>query len=114
MKKMYLTHANNTYKLTYNTDTKVASNVATNSINSLLSAYLLDYDLSHSALSLSATYTNLAKSTGSSSVLYTTDNTIYQDSFNNYLLALSTTSLTTTYNNYTYRPIRTQAFSTSL
>jgi hypothetical protein len=98
------------YSLYYNAS-NLEKTIEENSYKSILSAYLLDYELMSSNLSLHSA-TQEQQST-SDSLLYTPDNTVYQDSYNNYLLALSSTTLTTKYNNYSYNKINTKAFKFS-
>ena len=82
-----------------------------NNYKSVLSAYLLDYELMSSNLSLFSTIQQ--KQSSLDSLLYTPDSTVYQDSYNNYLLALSSTTLTTRYNNYSYSKANTNTFKFS-
>jgi hypothetical protein len=98
------------YSLYYEVS-KSENTIRENNYKSVLSAYPLDHDQLSSNLSLSSTAQGQHSSLDS--LLYTPDSTVYQDSYNNYLLALSSTTLTTKYNNYSYNKINTKSFKFS-
>jgi hypothetical protein len=110
-KKFYLSSNVSNYVLNYNSYEPTSKNLSVN-YQSVVSAYLQDYNLATNNLNLNVL--NNSTSASSSSVLYSTDSTIYQDSYNSYLLALSSTTLNTNFNNYIYSSIKSNEFKCSL
>jgi hypothetical protein len=110
-KKFYLSSSTSNYVLSYNSSQAIPKNSQVN-YQSVLSAYLQDYNLATNNLSLRSLEHSSALS--NSSVFYSTDNTIYQDSYNSYLLALSSTTLNTNFNNYKYSSVKSNGFKYSL
>ena len=106
MKKAYLPMNTSDYSLSYSNISSLSSPKNTKK-DALLSAYLLDYPLSHSNISLAPYSVASDMSVISNYTLFNSDNTIYQDSYNNYLFSLSTTSITSNFNAYNNNLIST-------
>jgi hypothetical protein len=114
MKKSFFTIVANNYRLEYNTDTTPVNNSSRlNNSQYVLSAYLLDYSLLCKLLSFSNTTTESVNSPNTSINinLYSSENNIYQDSFNNYLVNLNSTTLSSNYNYYSYGATTYKKFS---
>jgi hypothetical protein len=105
MKKAYLGLNNSNYSLYFNRSlAKYQSSPS--SQNTLLSAYLLDYSLFYNYLSFNSSLTSATPSTYlHKAMLYNSDNTIYQDSFNNYLSSLSSTSLVSSHSYFSFTKV---------
>lgn len=110
-KKMLLTlnHANYTLNFEPNPRTTLASATSSSDISA---AYLLDYNLMNSLLLLpKSSLTQATKATHASSIaLFNQDKTIYQDSVNNYLFNISTTTLTNNLPSYKHSCSNSNAF----
>ena len=116
MKKMFYGLDMSTYTVNLSPSSNINTDLKSNSsANSLLSAYMLDYNLSYSHLSLGSNYlysqdiADLAKFN-----ITNNDNTIYQDSYNNYIFSLSSTSLIANFNNFKHNKVDTNNFSSYL
>jgi hypothetical protein len=108
---MLLGTNHSTYTLNFEPDS--GSNIA-NSVDSssIATAYLLDYDLMQSLLTLpSATSYEVSTSFNAHNLtLVSSDKTVYQDSFNNYLFNISTTTLSNNLSNYKYSNTKSSSF----
>jgi hypothetical protein len=116
MKKMYFGLNSSSYSLSYdNLTTKEALSYKDSSVSSLASAYLLDYNLSYSSISVNSTLSTLpVNNITQYSNLFSLDNTLYQDSYNNYAFSLSSTSTTTNLNNFRHRRSSLNNFTSNL
>ena len=110
-KKMLLGLNHSTYTLNFEPSSAVSTSNDLSS-SSVTTAYLLDYDLMHSLLALPSSSSSEAKSNFNSSnlTLVSSDKTVYQDSFNNYLFNISTTTLSNNLSNYRYSNTKTSSF----
>ena len=115
MKKMNFGLNTSTYTLTNNNDHAYKDSLTKSNSSSILSAYLLDYNLSYSSISLSNSASVLTNS-GSrlNANLSSSDSTVYQESFNNYLLSLSSTNLVSNYNNFNYSKVPCKSFTANI
>ena len=111
MKKTLFTLAPSTYSLSYSSN-NTQDLIKENNTSSIAPAYLLDYQLMQNLLVLPSKKSvfisdefNLKNTS-----LITTDKTIYQDSFNNYLLNISSTTLTASLPNYSYHTTKSNTF----
>jgi hypothetical protein len=110
-KKMLLGLNHSTYTLNF--EPSSTSNTSSSlSSSSITSAYLLDYDLMQNLLSLPTSTSNeVANSFNSHNLtLVSSDKTVYQDSFNNYLFNISTTTLSNNLSNYKYSNTKSSSF----
>ena len=110
MKKMLLGLDHTTYSLNF--EPSNADKLDNQESSSLTTAYLLDYNLMQGLLSLpSSASTEIASSLNSSNLsLVSSDKTVYQDSFNNYLFNISTTTLSGNLPSYKYSNSKVTAF----
>jgi hypothetical protein len=117
MKKLYFNLSTDSYSLSFDDslDTYTNKNLSSTTTNSILEAYLLDYSLSYSNLSVVTSATPGLVSTSNSRInLLNLDNTIYQDSYNNYIFSLSSTNLTTNFNSFKHREVLLSTFTSNL
>lgn len=115
MKKMYFGLNTSTYVLTNTSNQVRKDSLVKSSSFSILSAYLLDYNLSYSSVSLSNSASTLTSINANVSAnLSSSDSTIYQESFNNYLLSLNSTSLVSNYNNFDYTTVPCKSFTANM
>jgi hypothetical protein len=110
MKKAYLGLNTTEYLLSYDLNKSHSSLISTKK-DTLVSAYLLDYSLSYSNMSLFSNNLTLQHNAALNSTIFNSDNTIYQDSYNNYLFNLSTTTITSNFNTYKYNSVKVNSFT---
>ena len=110
MKKMLLGLDHTTYSLNF--EPSNSDKLDNQESSSLTTAYLLDYNLMQGLLSLPSSASNEIASTLNSSnlSLVSSDKTVYQDSFNNYLFNISTTTLSGNLPSYKYSNSKVTAF----
>lgn len=111
MKKTLFTLAPSTYSLSYSANDS-QNLINEDSASSIAPAYLLDYQLMQNLLILPSKKTSLLSDEFNMKnvSLVTTDKTVYQDSFNSYLLNISTTTLTSSLPNYSYTRTKSNTF----
>jgi hypothetical protein len=112
-KKLFFNSSNSLYKLSYEPYSSINTNLNTTSNNSVIAAYSLDYNLSSSLIKLDNSSISLFKPGTDYKNLFTlnSDKTIYQDSYNNFLFSISTTTLIKTPSSYTYLKSTPSSFS---
>lgn len=110
MKKMLLGLNHSTYSLNF--EPSVTDKLTNSESSSLATAYLLDYNLMQNLLSLPSSTLGETESTFNNSnlSLVSGDKTVYQDSFNNYLFNISTTTLSGNLPSYKYSNSKTNTF----
>jgi hypothetical protein len=111
MKKTLFTLSPSTYSLSYSSNDS-QNHTKEDSISSIAPAYLLDYQLMQNLLILPSKKSSalLDEFNMKNTSLTATDKTIYQDSFNNYLLNISTTTLTSSLPNYSHITVKPSTF----
>jgi hypothetical protein len=114
MKKAYFSLGTGFYTLSADSSSSTQTSASSNA-GGILSAYLLDYNLSRSnfALDFTAHSTNL-NSTKPLLTFVTSDSTVYQDSYNNFIFALAGTSTEGALNNFRHRESSVKYFASAI
>lgn len=103
MKKAYFSLGTSFYTLSADSSPLARNSNNLNS-SSILSAYLLDYNLSRSNFSLSSSDPYVESNPAKPLLTFvTSDSTVYQDSYNNFIFTLSGTTTEGTLNNFRHR-----------
>jgi hypothetical protein len=112
-KKLFFNSDNSFYKLSYEPYSAVKDSLTRNPNSSVIAAYNLDYSLSSSLIKLPNSSENNLLTDLNYKNLFTvnTDKTVYQDSYNNFLFTMSTTTLVNTRSAYAYSNCKPKNFS---
>ena len=112
-KKLFFNSNNSLYRLSYEPSSNT-DNILDGSLNNpIISAYNLDYNLSSSLIKLVDSANAMpATNTGYKNLFtFNSDKTVYQDSYNNFLFSISTTTSVKTPSSYTYLKSNPSNFS---
>lgn len=117
MKKLYFGLSVDSYSLYFSS--AASDNVVEVSVNSdgnsLFSAYMLDYNLAYTNISLSSIGARSISSRKLPNLnLVGSDNTVYQDSYNNYILSLASTNVSSNFNSFRHSSAPTKTFIAAL